>query len=71
MKTTRETRFSSVAPIALRVAFKDHVHALEDEALRLIGKSDDALEAQQVRPAFLRELVQPRQQLVRVDELVR
>src|SRR5687767_144366 len=53
-------------PLALQVAVQDHVHALEDEALRLVGKGDDALAAQDARPLALGELVDPRHEDVRV-----
>src|SRR4051812_19313807 len=36
-------------PRALQVAVEDHVHALEDEAFRLVRERDDALAAQDVR----------------------
>jgi hypothetical protein len=55
-------------PIALRIAFDDHVHALHDEALRLIREGKDAFEAQYVRAACLSDVVQPRQQLVWADQ---
>ena len=59
MKTMRLVRFSSGLPVALQVAVEDHVHALEDVALRLVGKGEDALGAQDVRAVALHQLVDP------------
>src|SRR5690606_26560464 len=55
-----------VLPGALVVAFDDHVHALDDVAFRVVPEGDDALEAQDVRAFDLRDLLDPREELLRI-----
>src|SRR5690606_7003333 len=66
---TRDARLA-LTPFTLGIALHDHVHALHDKALLLVRKREDALETQDVRSALLRQLVEPGQQLVRVEQLV-
>src|SRR5258706_5306654 len=59
------------APFALEIAFEDHVHGLEDEALGIVLDVDDALGTQDVGPLFGDELGQPARDLAAVPWLVR
>src|SRR5690606_32603291 len=56
----------AVLPRALVVAFDDHVHALYDVAVRVVPEGDDALEAQDIRAFELGDLLDPREELLRV-----
>ena len=67
MKTTLRVALLARLPVALQVAVEDHVHALEDEALRLVREGHDALAAQDVRALDLGQVRDPRHELLRVD----
>ena len=54
-------------PLALRIAVEHHVHALEDEALRIALHRHDALAAQDVRALLLGETIDPGHELGRID----
>ncbi len=59
MKTRRLSCFSPSFHGALMIALDDHVHALDDITLRIVLEGDDALEAQDVRPLRLGDLLDP------------
>ena len=70
MKTMRLERFSSGFQSRWRSPSRDHVDALEDIALRLVGEGEDALGAQDVRAVALNDLVDPGQEKVGIDRAV-
>ena len=70
MNTARLSRFSSARPGPLMVAVQDHVHALEHEALGIVLEREDALAAQDARPVFSDQVLDPGKELVGVERLV-
>src|SRR4029077_14950294 len=54
-------------PVALRIAVKHHVHALENEALGVALHRHDALATQDVQALLLGKAVDPRHELSRID----
>src|SRR5262249_33101285 len=60
----------AVLPGALVIAVKDHVHALEHEALGIVLEREDALGTQDRRPVFGDELLDPGEEPVGVERLV-
>src|SRR5262245_30999465 len=57
-------------PVALVIAVKDHVDALQHEALVVVLEREDALAAQDARPLLLHEVLHPGKELVGVERLV-
>src|SRR5690606_13080122 len=53
-------------PRPLVIPLDDHVHTLKDVAIRVILEGNDALEPQDVRPFYLRDLLDPRKELLRI-----
>ncbi len=56
-----------VLPGALMIAFNDHVHALDDIAFMVALESKDTLQTQDIRPLFLGDFLNPREEFVRVQ----
>ena len=52
------------------IAVKDHVHALEHEALGIVLERQDALAAQNVLALGRHQILHPREKLVRIERLV-
>ena len=49
-----------VAPGLIRLAVKEHMHPLKDEATRLTREADEALHAEDVHPALTEQFAQAR-----------
>src|ERR1700760_2339661 len=60
----------ALAPFALVIAVEHHVHALEHETLRIVLQRNDALAAQDVLPFRLHQVLDEREELVRIERLV-
>src|SRR5215475_11197143 len=67
-----ETAFALLValPFPLVIAFQHHVHALEDVAVVVVGKGEDALGAQDLLPLGRHQVLQPRHELGRIERLV-
>ena len=70
MNTARLSRCLVGRPRPLMVAVQDHVHALEHEALGIVLEREDALAAQDARPVFSDQVLDPGKKLVGVERLV-
>src|SRR5262249_31974483 len=60
----------ALAPFALVIPVKDHVHALQHKAFVVVLERQDALAAQDVRPFLLDQVLYPGKELVRVERLL-
>ncbi len=66
MNTMRGDTLFVRLPIALEIPVKDHVHALENEALWLVPERQDALGPEDVRPFLLYQVVDPGHEFFRI-----
>src|SRR6185312_8072631 len=60
----------AIAPGALMLTVEDHVHALHDEALVVVTERQNALEAQDIGTVIGGDVLDPGEELVRVERLV-
>ena len=67
--SARDTLFIRL-PFALQVAFEDHMHRLEDQALVLALHIKNTLGAQDVLALFRQQLIEPLGKTDAVDRLV-
>src|SRR6516162_6228970 len=61
--------FFILIPWPLTIAIEDHVNPLEDEARIVIFERKNALAAQNVRPFFLHQVLNPGKELVGIERL--
>src|SRR5207302_1360693 len=60
----------AILPGPLMVAVEDHVHALEDESLRIILERENPLAAQDARSFLLHQVLDPWKELVGIERPV-